>query len=61
MLDDNMKLVYLNESTSPEKVQETMNEVEYKKPDLSYIKGNYKVLCKLQKRQENIEDIFEGI
>lgn len=61
MLDYNMKLVYLNESAIPEKVQDIMNSVEYKKPDLSYIKGNYKVLCKLQKRQENIEDIFEGI
>lgn len=61
MFDYNVTLVYLNESAVPQKVQDEMNEVEYKKPDMSYIKSNYKVLCKLTKHEDNIEDIFEGI
>lgn len=61
MLEYNTILVYLNESTIPREIQEKMNSVEYKKADLSYIKSNYKVLCKLQKHNDNIEDIFEGI
>lgn len=61
MFDYNLKLVYLNESTVPEEVQKKMDEVKYRKADLAYIKSNYKVLCKLQKDSENIEDIFEGI
>ena len=37
-----------------------MDQVEYKKCDISYIKSNYKALAKLEKQQQSIEQIFDG-
>ena len=61
MFDYNIKLVWLNEKTLPQEIQDTMNEVEYHKYDLSYIKSNYKMLCKSQEQTQTIADIFNII
>ena len=59
MFDYNRKLVWLHETVIPQEIQEKMQAVEYKKYDLSYIKSNYKVLCKLAKQEANVEELFE--
>ena len=61
MFDYNKILVWLDETIIPKDLQESMNAVEYKKYDLSYIKSNYKVLVALEKKQENVEEIFDGV
>jgi 5'-3' exonuclease len=61
MFDYNIKLVWLNEKILPQEIQDTMNEVEYRKYDLSYIKSNYKMLCKSQEQSTTIEDLFNII
>jgi 5'-3' exonuclease len=61
MFDYNIKLVWLNEKTLPQEIQDTMNDVEYRKYDLSYIKSNYKMLCKSQEPTTTIEDLFNII
>lgn len=60
MFDYNMILVWLNERVIPKHIIERMSQVEYKKFDLSYIKSNYKMLCKLDKQEQSIEDIFDS-
>ena len=61
MFDYNKVLVWLNEKTIPQYIQDKMNEVEYKKYDLSYIRSNYKMLCKLEAQERSIDDIFSDI
>lgn len=61
MFDYNKVLVWLNEKTIPQYIQDKMNEVEYKKYDLSYIRSNYKMLCKLEAQEKSIDDIFSDI
>lgn len=61
MFDYNKILVWLNETIIPQELQDVMNAVEYKNYDLSYIKSNYKVLVALEKKSENVEEIFEGV
>lgn len=61
MFDFNKKLVWLNESVIPEKIRNGMNEVEYKKCDIDYIKRNYKTLNTQQHGNTNIEDVFSGL
>lgn len=62
MFDYNRKLVWLSDKTIPQEIQDKMNEVEYKKCDLSYIRSNYKVLCKSQEKDSNrIENIFDNV
>ena len=60
MFEYNRTLVWLNEKTIPQEIQQVMDQVEYKKCDISYIKSNYKVLAKLEKQQQSIEQIFDG-
>lgn len=59
MFDYNRVLVWLNEKTIPEDIQQVMDSVEYKKFDISYIKSNYRALAKLQKGETSIESIFD--
>lgn len=61
MFEYNKVLVWLNEKTIPQYIQDKMNEVEYKKYDLSYIRSNYKMLCKLEAQEKSIDDIFSDI
>ena len=58
MFDYNIKLVWLNESVIPETIVMYMNQLEYDTVDISYIKSNFKTLCK---KNNSIEDIFESI
>ena len=58
MFDYNIKLVWLNESVIPETIVMYMNQLEYNTVDISYIKSNFKTLCK---KNDSIEDIFESI
>lgn len=60
MLNYNIKLVWLNEETIPAPVIQSMNEVEYKKVDVSMLRSNYKMLAKT-KEDTDIESIFEEI
>lgn len=61
MFDYNKTLVWLNEMTLPKEIQDTMASVEYKKYDLSYIKSNYKMLCKYEVEQQSVEDLFNDM
>ena len=58
MFDYNIKLVWLNEEVLPETIIMYMNQLEYDTVDISYIKSNFKTLCK---KNNSIEDIFESI
>ena len=58
MFDYNIKLVWLNETVIPETIIIYMNQLEYNVTDVSYIKSNFKTLCK---KDTSIEDIFESI
>ena len=60
MLNYNIKLVWLNEETIPKTVIQSMNEVEYKRVDVSVLRSNYKMLAKTQD-DADIESIFEDI
>ena len=61
MFDYNRIMVWLNDNVIPKEIQDKMNEVEYKNYDLSYIKSNYRMLCKYPREQQSVEDIFEGV
>lgn len=62
MFEYNKKLVWLSDKIIPQEIQDKMNEVEYKKCDLSFIRSNYKMLCKAnQKSSDNIIDIFDSM
>ena len=58
MFDYNVKLVWLNESVIPETIVMYMNQLDYNVADISYIKSNFRTMCK---RNTTIEDIFESI
>jgi hypothetical protein len=58
MFDYNIKLVWLNESVIPETIVMYMNQLDYGVADISYIKSNFRTMCK---RNTTIEDIFESI
>lgn len=58
MIDYNTKLVWLNENTIPDTIIQFMNQQEYKKIDISYLRSNYKVLVR---DNSGIEDLFESI
>jgi hypothetical protein len=58
MMDYNIRLVWLNEDVIPDTVVMYMNQCEYGVADISYIKSNYKVLCK---RNNKIEQLFDSI
>ena len=60
MFEYNRTLVWLNEKTIPQEIQQVMDQVEYKKRDTPYIQSNYRVLAKLEKQQQSIEQIFDG-
>ena len=53
--DYNIKLVWLNESVIPDTIIQFMNQQEYKKYDINYIKSNYKILT------DNIEDYMANL
>ena len=61
MFDYNRIMVWLNDNVIPPEIQNKMNEVEYKEYDLSYIKSNYRMLCKHQPEKQSVESIFEGV
>lgn len=58
MIEYNKKLVWLNESTIPDTIIQFMNQQEYKKIDVGYLRSNYKVLVKTD---DMIQQLFEGI
>jgi hypothetical protein len=58
MIDYNIKLVWLNENTIPDTIIQFMNQQEYKRINISYLRSNYKVLVK---DNNSIQQIFEGI
>ena len=60
MIDYNIKLVWLHEQVIPEPVIQGMNNIEYQKCDIQYIRSNYKVLCG-EREEKDIMSIFEGI
>lgn len=54
-------LVKLDEESIPVDIQKTMDEVEYKKCDISYIKSNYKTLMLSKPIEHSVEDIFDSM
>lgn len=60
MIDYNIKLVWLHEQVIPETVVQGMNNTEYQKCDIQYIRSNYKVLCG-ETETEDIMGIFDSI
>lgn len=58
MIDYNIKLVWLHESTIPETLIMVMNQEEYKQYDISYIRNNYRVLLT---EDNDIQSLFESI
>lgn len=60
MIDYNIKLVWLNEQVIPEPVIQGMNNIEYQKCDIQYIRSNYKVLCG-EREEKDIMSIFNDI
>ena len=60
MIDYNIKLVWLHENIIPEPVIQGMNNMEYQKCDISYIRSNYKTLCG-EKDENDIMSIFDSI
>ena len=58
MIAYNTKLVWLNESTIPDTIIQFMNQQEYKKFDVGYLRSNYKVLVK---ENDDIQNLFESI
>jgi 5'-3' exonuclease len=61
LFDYNTKLVYLNDTIYPQEILDIMNNIEYKKFDLSYIKNNYKILASSENETKPIEDIFDSL
>ena len=58
MFDYNIKLVWLNETIIPETIIMYMNQLEYNITDISYIRSNFRTMCR---KDNSIEDIFESI
>ena len=58
MIAYNTKLVWLNESTIPDTIIQFMNQQEYKRFDVGYLRSNYKVLVK---ENDDIQNLFESI
>lgn len=58
MFDYNIKLVWLNETIIPETIIMYMNQLEYNIADTSYIRSNFKTLCK---KDTEIEAIFDSL
>lgn len=58
MFDYNIKLVHLHESIIPETIIMYMNQLDYNIVDISYIRSNFKTMCK---KNNDIEDIFNSI
>lgn len=58
MLDYNIKLVWLHESTIPSTVTSAMVQQEYLLPDIAAIKSNYKTLMG---KNKTVETIFDSI
>jgi hypothetical protein len=58
MFDYNIKLVWLHESVIPETIVMYMNQLEYSVTDVTYIKSNFRTLCK---QNTTVEDIFDSI
>ena len=58
MFDYNTKLVWLNEKTIPDTVIQFMNQQEYKKFDVGYLRSNYKVLVT---ENNDIQNLFDSI
>lgn len=58
MIDYNIKLVWLHESTIPETLIMAMNQAEYIQYDISYIRNNYRILLP---EDNNIQLLFESI
>jgi 5'-3' exonuclease len=58
MFDYNIKLVWLNETISHETIIMYMNQLEYNITDISYIRSNFRTMCR---KDNSIEAIFESI
>lgn len=58
MFDYNTKLVWLNEKVIPDTIIQFMNQQEYKKFDVAYLRSNYKVLVKTD---DMIQNLFDSI
>lgn len=58
MIEYNIKLVWLNENVIPDTIIQFMNQQEYKKYDVQYLRSNYRVLTK---EDDIIKNLFEGI
>lgn len=58
MFDYNTKLVWLNEKVIPDTIIQFMNQQEYKKFDVGYLRSNYKVLVK---ENDDIQNLFNSI
>lgn len=58
MIDYNIKLVWLHESTIPDTIVQFMNQQEYKTIDIGYIRSNYKVMSG---SNSSVEDLFNSI
>lgn len=58
MFDYNTKLVWLNEKVIPDTIIQFMNQQEYKKFDVGYLRSNYKVLVKTD---DMIQNLFDSI
>lgn len=58
MFDYNIKLVWLNETIIPETIIMYMNQLEYNITDISYIRSNFRTMCR---KDNSIEAIFESI
>lgn len=58
MIDYNTKLVWLNEKVIPDTIIQFMNQQEYKKFDVAYLRSNYKVLVK---ENDDIQNLFDSI
>lgn len=56
MFDYNTKLVWLNEKVIPDTIIQFMNQQEYKKIDVGYLRSNYKVLVKTDDTIQNLFD-----
>ena len=58
MINYNIKLVWLHESTIPDTIIQLMNQQEYKIFDVPYLRSNYKILLK---ENDDIQNLFESI
>lgn len=58
MIDYNIKLVWLHESTIPDTIVQLMNQQEYKQFEVPYLRSNYKVLIG---QDNDIQTLFDSI